>query len=101
MAVAHYPTRGSAIFVARQAVDIGRAVGEEQGAQLRECRLYRFVRSIHQTKGFLRRSGREAPMMKEGVVEPAILEEVCGGERLTKEEALDAGCYREGIVLDA
>ncbi len=40
-------------------------------------------------------------MMKEGVVEPAILEEVCFGEGLTKEEALDAGCYREGIVLDA
>ena len=101
MAVAHYPTRYSAIFVARKAVDIGRAVGEEQVAQLRQRRLYRFIRSIHQAKSFLRRSGREAPMMKEGVVEPAMLEEVRFGEGLTKEKALDASCYREGIVLDA
>ena len=40
-------------------------------------------------------------MMKEGMVEPAILEEVCFCEGLTKEKALDADCYREGIVLDA
>ena len=40
-------------------------------------------------------------MMKEGVVEPAMLEEVRFGEGLTKEKALDTGCYREGIVLDA
>jgi hypothetical protein len=40
-------------------------------------------------------------MMKEGVVEPAMLEEIRFGEGLTKEEALDAGCDREGIVLDA
>ena len=32
-------------------------------------------------------------MMKEGVVEPAILEEVRFGEGLTEEKALDAGCY--------
>ena len=101
MAVAHYPTRYSAIFITRQAVDKGCAVGEEQVAQLREHRLYRFVRSIHQTKGFLYRGGREASMMKEGVVEPAMLEEVRFGEGLTKEKALDTGCYREGIVLDA
>ena len=101
MAVAHYPTRYSAIFVTRKAVDIGRAIGEEQGAQLRERRLHRFVRSIHQAKGFPRRRGGEAPVMKEGMVEPAMLEEVRFGEGLTKEKALDAGCYREGIVLDA
>ena len=40
-------------------------------------------------------------MMKEGVVEPAILEEVRFGEALPEEKALDAGCYREGIVLAA
>ena len=40
-------------------------------------------------------------MMKEGVVEPAMLEEIRFGEGLTKEKTLDAGCYREGIVLDA
>ena len=40
-------------------------------------------------------------MMKEGMVEPAMLKEVGFGEGFTKEEALDAGCYREGIVLDA
>ncbi len=40
-------------------------------------------------------------MMKEGVVEPTMLEEVRFGEGLTKEKALDASCYREGIVLDA